>query len=320
MYVERRRELALSPPQLPAVVTPRRRRVPALLPLPARVALPLPLARRQGLSPCRRLHLALPPPRYGTWRTKWEGYYLYRPRVYANRDRLPVHAGRPDDRDRLPIYVGRPGDRAIIQRWMRRGLSYLDASHAGFLDHGKRGHRRQNAIEQLIRRRMHILVGPYLMQPTARNCITSSSVPLLFASYLIGLISRRGQMTMSARVLAQLLRPMTGRWRIAMQRALPSQTWIWKLGSTQQEGRVYGFGDSLDSTPVSSSYASSVAPPAYTSSSAMLPDSGGEDMRTLIREELHLQFGIMVEQLITAIRGVGPSLHASQVSITINFI
>ncbi|MQM07401.1 hypothetical protein Taro_040244 [Colocasia esculenta] len=47
--------------------------------------------------------------------------------------RLPVHAGRPYDRDRLPVYVSRPGDRAIIQQNMRRGLSYLDAIHVGFL-------------------------------------------------------------------------------------------------------------------------------------------------------------------------------------------
>ncbi|MQM18909.1 hypothetical protein Taro_051910 [Colocasia esculenta] len=84
---------------------------------------------------------------------------------------------------------------------------------------------------------MCILVGPYLMRPTAKNCVTSSSVPLHFTSYLIGLISGRGRMTMSARVLARLLRPMTGRWRIAMQRALPSQTWIRRLGSPQWEGR-----------------------------------------------------------------------------------
>ncbi|MQL96238.1 hypothetical protein Taro_028914 [Colocasia esculenta] len=44
-------------------------------------------------------------------------------------------------------------------------------------------------------------------------------------------------MTMSARVLARLSRPMTGQWWIAMQRALPSQTWIRRLGSTQWEGR-----------------------------------------------------------------------------------
>ncbi|MQM16480.1 hypothetical protein Taro_049440 [Colocasia esculenta] len=62
-----------------------------------------------------------------------------------------------------------------------------------------------------------------------------------------------------------------------------------------RKGRVYGFGDSLDTTPVLSSYASSVAPPAYASSSAALPDSGGEDMRTLIWEELQLHFGAMVE-------------------------
>ncbi|MQM14796.1 hypothetical protein Taro_047732 [Colocasia esculenta] len=54
------------------------------------------------------------------------------------------------------------------------------------------------------------------MRPTTKNCVTSSSVPLLFVSYLIELISRRGRMTMSARVPARFLKPMTGRWRIAM--------------------------------------------------------------------------------------------------------
>ncbi|MQL88173.1 hypothetical protein Taro_020734 [Colocasia esculenta] len=44
-------------------------------------------------------------------------------------------------------------------------------------------------------------------------------------------------MSMSARVLARLPRPMIGRWRIAMRRALPNQTWIWRPGSTQREGR-----------------------------------------------------------------------------------
>ncbi|MQL76539.1 hypothetical protein Taro_008916 [Colocasia esculenta] len=62
-----------------------------------------------------------------------------------------------------------------------------------------------------------------------------------------------------------------------------------------RKGRVYGFGDSLDTTPVLSSYASSVAPPAYASSSATPPGSAVEEMRTLIREELRTHFGIMVE-------------------------
>ncbi|MQL98728.1 hypothetical protein Taro_031438 [Colocasia esculenta] len=109
-----------------------------------------------------------------------------------------------------------------------------------------------------------------------------------------------------------------------MHRALPSQTWIRRPGSTQWEGRVYGFGDSLDTTPVLFSYASSVAPPAYASSSAATPGSGGDDIRTLIREELSQQLllylGAMVEQLVAAIRGAGPSQQAPQVSITITFI
>ncbi|MQM11268.1 hypothetical protein Taro_044173 [Colocasia esculenta] len=100
---------------------------------------------------------------------------------------------------------------------------------------------------------------------------------------------------------------------------LDPKAWVDAVGGPRRS-RVYGFGDSLDTTSVLSSYASSVAPPAYTSSSAAPPGSGGEDMRTLIREELQLQFGVMVDQLITAIQGVGPSQQAPQVSITINFI
>ncbi|MQM16410.1 hypothetical protein Taro_049367 [Colocasia esculenta] len=87
---------------------------------------------------------------------------------------------------------------------------------------------------------------------------------------------------------------------------LDLEAWVDAMGGPRK-GLVYSFGDSLDTTPVLSSYASSVAPPAYASLSAAPPDSGGQDMRTLIREELQLQFGVMVEQLISAIRGVGPS-------------
>ncbi|MQL74579.1 hypothetical protein Taro_006941, partial [Colocasia esculenta] len=91
-----------------------------------------------------------------------------------------------------------------------------------------------------------------------------------------------------------------------------------------RKGRVYGFGDSLDTTPVLSSYASSIAPPAYASSSAAPPVSGVEEMRTLIREEpreeLRTHFGDIVLQLISAMQGVCPSQPAPQVSITINFI
>ncbi|MQM23337.1 hypothetical protein Taro_056401 [Colocasia esculenta] len=78
-----------------------------------------------------------------------------------------------------------------------------------------------------------------------------------------------------------------------------------------KKGQVYSFGDNLDTIPMLSSYASSVAPPTYTSSSTVTLGGGGEDIRTLIREELSqqlpLHLGTMVEQLVAAIRGVGPS-------------
>ncbi|MQL71184.1 hypothetical protein Taro_003515, partial [Colocasia esculenta] len=100
---------------------------------------------------------------------------------------------------------------------------------------------------------------------------------------------------------------------------LDLEAWVDAVGGPRK-GRVYGFEDSLDTTPVLSSYASSITPLTYASSSATPPSSGVEEMRTLIREELRTHFGVMVEQLISAMQGVRPSQPAPQVSITINFI
>ncbi|MQL78521.1 hypothetical protein Taro_010938 [Colocasia esculenta] len=79
---------------------------------------------------------------------------------------------------------------------------------------------------------------------------------------------------------------------------LDLEAWV-DAAEGPKKGRVYGFRDSLDTTPVLSSYASSISPPAYASSSAATPGSGGEDIRTLIREELSqqlpLHLGAMVE-------------------------
>ncbi|MQM23010.1 hypothetical protein Taro_056070 [Colocasia esculenta] len=91
---------------------------------------------------------------------------------------------------------------------------------------------------------------------------------------------------------------------------LDPEAWVDAAGGLRK-GRVYGFGDSLDTYPVLSSYASSIASPAYASSSTAPPVSGVEEIRGLIREELraHLQtqqtelqtqFGDMVQQLISA--------------------
>ncbi|MQL91389.1 hypothetical protein Taro_024002, partial [Colocasia esculenta] len=90
---------------------------------------------------------------------------------------------------------------------------------------------------------------------------------------------------------------------------LDLEAWVDAAGGPRK-GQVYGFRDSLDTTPVLSSYASLVAPLAYASSSTASPGSGVEDMRTLIREELQTHFGVMVEQLISAMQGVRPSQPA----------
>ncbi|MQL78515.1 hypothetical protein Taro_010933 [Colocasia esculenta] len=125
----------------------------------------------------------------------------------------------------------------------------------------------------------------------------------------------------SARTIAETYgRTMVDRYAEGTpQLGLDPKAWVDAAGGPRK-GRVYGFGDSLDTTLVLSSYASLVAPPAYASSSAAPPSSGVEEMRTLIREELQTHFGIMVEQLISAMQGVRPSQPAPQVSITINFI
>ncbi|MQM03778.1 hypothetical protein Taro_036563 [Colocasia esculenta] len=53
---------------------------------------------------------------------------------------------------------------------------------------------------------------------------------------------------------------------------LDPEAWVDAAGGPRK-GRVYSFGDNLDTHPVLSSYASSIAPPAYASSSAAPPPS-----------------------------------------------
>ncbi|MQM06272.1 hypothetical protein Taro_039091 [Colocasia esculenta] len=104
------------------------------------------------------------------------------------------------------------------------------------------------------------------------------------------------------------------------QPVLDPETWV-DVGGGPRKGRVYDFSDSLDTTLVLSSYASSITPPAYASLSTVTLNSGGDDIRTLIREELlqqlPLHLGTMVEQLVAAIRAAGTSQQAPQVNITL---
>ncbi|MQL97329.1 hypothetical protein Taro_030023, partial [Colocasia esculenta] len=142
--------------------------------------------------------------------------------------------------------------------------------------------------------------------------VTSTSVPLLtFRELLDRTHKRKGTddyVSESARTIVETYdKTMADRYAEGTpQPDLDPEAWVDAAGGPKK-GRVYGFGDSLDTTSVLSSYASSVAPPAYASLSAAPPGSGGEDMRTLIWEELQTQFGVMVKQLISAIQGVCPS-------------
>ncbi|MQL81307.1 hypothetical protein Taro_013763, partial [Colocasia esculenta] len=103
---------------------------------------------------------------------------------------------------------------------------------------------------------------------------------------------------------------------------LDPEAWVDAAGGSRN-GRVYGFGDSLDTAPVLSSYASSITSPAYASSSTAPPVSGVEEIRDLIREEvraqlqtqqaeLQTQFSDMVQQLISAMQRVRPTQPAPQ--------
>ncbi|MQM16990.1 hypothetical protein Taro_049955 [Colocasia esculenta] len=91
----------------------------------------------------------------------------------------------------------------------------------------------------------------------------------------------------SARTIAETYdRTMTERYAEGTpQPDLDPEAWVDAAGGPRK-GRVYGFGDSLDTHPVLSSYASSIASPAYASSSTVPPVSGVEEIRGLIWEEL----------------------------------
>ncbi|MQL79974.1 hypothetical protein Taro_012426 [Colocasia esculenta] len=95
--------------------------------------------------------------------------------------------------------------------------------------------------------------------------------------------------TESARTIAMYDRTMAKRYTESTpQPDLDADSWVEAAG-VLRKGRVYSFGDSLDTHRVLSSYASSIAPPAHASSSSAPPISGVEDIRGIIREELRTE-------------------------------
>ncbi|MQL90054.1 hypothetical protein Taro_022647, partial [Colocasia esculenta] len=106
--------------------------------------------------------------------------------------------------------------------------------------------------------------------------------------------------TDSARTIAETYdRTMAERYTEGTpQPDLDADAWV-KAAGVPRKGRVYGFGDSLDTHRVLSSYASSIAPPAHASSSSAPPVSGGEDIRGIIREELRTELQTQREELQT---------------------
>ncbi|MQL73370.1 hypothetical protein Taro_005723 [Colocasia esculenta] len=270
----------------------------------------------------------------------------------GDRDCLPVHAGHPGDRDRLHDHASSASFpfflttrwRASIQQRMRRGLSYLDGIHVGF--QGPVDAWREFSVprryaftrpEDLGRARAvwestaqtNLRKSMYEARDKAMKT-TGNRDPMAWLDYghhhelerapTFRELFDRTHKRKGTDDYETYGRTMADRYAEGTpQPDLDPEAWVDVAGGPRK-GRVYGFGDSLDTTPVLSSYASSVAPPTYASSSTALPGNGVEEMRTLIREELWTHFGVMLEQLISAMQGVRPSQPAPQVSITINFI
>ncbi|MQL80526.1 hypothetical protein Taro_012981, partial [Colocasia esculenta] len=193
--------------------------------------------------------------------------------VRRTRVRVPVH-----DTDCLPVHAGRPGDRDYLPVHAGRpGDRDCLPVHAGRPDDRDR------------------LPVDHASSATFPFFLTTRYMYRWRAS-----IQQRMRMRMADLYVEGTPQP-----------DLDPEAWVDAVGGPRK-GRVYGFGDSLDTTPVLSSYASSVAPPAYASSSAAPPVSGVEEMRTLIREELRTHFGDIIQQLISAMQGVRPSQPAPQ--------
>ncbi|MQM17177.1 hypothetical protein Taro_050148, partial [Colocasia esculenta] len=206
--------------------------------------------------------------------------------------------------DRLPVYTSHPGDRDRLPDHASSVTFPIPITYRGKIDPGSASH----YITMLVH--AHILgpVDSWKEFPcTKKNVHTSGFVSYTTHSQKLRHELERAPtfhelfdqthkqkgtddyVSESARTIAETYdRTMTDRYAEGTpQLDLDPEAWVDASGGPRKD-RVYGFGDSLDTTPVLSSYASSVAPPAYASSSAMPPDSGGEDMRSLIREELQL--------------------------------
>ncbi|MQM00621.1 hypothetical protein Taro_033358, partial [Colocasia esculenta] len=213
----------------------------------------------------------------------WEGVHLVRCTLYFCRPRVYV------DRVCLPDYVVCPGDRKSL--WEARNKAAKIAGSQNpttWMDYGLvTKHNRAAHLEKNVHTSGSVSYAT-CMQKLRYELECAPTFHKLFdrthkrkgiddyASESALTISETYDRTMADRYAEGTPQP-----------DLHPEAWVDASGGPRK-GRVYGFGDSLDTTPVLSSYASSVAPPSYTSSSAAMPDSGGDDIRTLIREELLL--------------------------------
>ncbi|MQM19339.1 hypothetical protein Taro_052341, partial [Colocasia esculenta] len=246
--------------------------------------------------------------------------YFCRPRVYADRVRLPDYVGRPGDRVRLPAdyvgcpdngvrlladYAGCPDDSGDLPRarvvwkstaqtnfrrsmWKARNKAAKTTGSqdpTAWMDYGPVWMRR-DYWESLCHR---WATGPWQKRSQAakrnraahskKNVHTRGSVSyaahsqklryeleraLTFRELFDRTHKRKGMddyVSESASTIAETYdRTMANRLAEGSpQLDLDAEAWVDTVGGPRK-GRVYGLGDSLDTTPVLSSYASSVAP------------------------------------------------------------
>ncbi|MQM19425.1 hypothetical protein Taro_052428 [Colocasia esculenta] len=253
-----------------------------------------------------------------------------------DRDYIPVHAGRLGDRDCLLVHAGRPGDRdRLLDHASSATFPFFLTTRTIQPPPSRSVHiyifdptpiwLRRDYWESLCE---HWATGPWQEQSQAakrnrsthleKNVHTSGSVSYAthsqklhheleraptFRELFHQTHKRKGTddyVSESARTIAETYdKTMADRYAEGTpQPDLDLEAWVDAAGGPRK-GRVYGFGDSLDTTLVLSSYASSVAPSTNASSSTAPSGSGVEEIRTLmregLREELRTHFGVLVE-------------------------
>ncbi|MQM13632.1 hypothetical protein Taro_046557 [Colocasia esculenta] len=187
---------------------------------------------------------------------------------------LPDYAGCPNDRVRLPDYVGCPDDRFRIMLnsitcpipFSSRGRDPSSSSGGG------------GGSATWTPTMLDFWCHELERAPTFRELFYQTHKRKGTYDYVSE--SDRTNVESYGRTMADHYAEGTP------QPDLDPEAWADAAGGPRK-GQVYGFGDSLDTTLMLSSCASSVTPPTYASLFTATPDSGGDDIRTLSGKSCH---------------------------------